>query len=195
MEVAFQQFKDYSGVRQTETPLKEQIYKYFDSSSYPAGTNKTNWCASIINWCFEEVDEYKGTNPRANVAAFDWLPPSLAKKKRDDVDGWKQGELITDIDNAFVGSVIVFSHSHVAFIAGQSKDGNSLIYLGGNQSDGAENDGPGKRTICTNPILKSGFNKKFWLVKPKNYKPTFSEMDLPVISADGKELSYDDTHN
>ncbi len=93
-----------------------------------------------------------------------------------------------------MGAVIVFSHSHVAFIAGQSKDKKSLIYLGGNQSDGATNEGPGKRTICTNPKSKSGFNTKFWLVKPKNH-PLNSNKELPVISSGGKELGYKETHN
>ena len=68
--------------------MKEQIFKYFDESSYPSGTNKTNWCAAFVNWCFEQTDEFKGTNPVANVAAYDWLPPAKAKSLRDDVDGW-----------------------------------------------------------------------------------------------------------
>jgi len=195
MKGVLAQYKKYSGVRQTQSPLKEQIYKYFDSSSYPSGTNKTNWCAAFVNWCFEQVDEYKGTNPIANVAAYDWLPPIDAKKERSDVDGWASGEKITDINNAFVGAIIVFSHSHVAFVVGQSEDKKSLIYLGGNQSDGAVGDGKGKRTICTNPKLKSGFNKSFWLVKPKEYKLRPGDNDLPIINPNGEELNYSDTHN
>lgn len=194
MQFARQQMKEYGGVRQTQSPLKEQIFKYFDSSSYPEGTNKTNWCAAFIHWCFEQTDDFKGSNPNANVAAFDWLPKSLARKHRKDVDGWNNSELIESIDDVFVGAVIVFSHSHVAFVAGQSEDGKSLIYLGGNQSDGKPGDGKGKRTICTNPKSKSSFNKKYWLVKPKNYQPTSADMNLPILSPDGKELGYADTH-
>ncbi|PKQ63820.1 hypothetical protein BZG02_07285 [Labilibaculum filiforme] len=194
VEIAINEWNLYKGVRQTESPLKEQIYKYFDSSSYPSGTNKTNWCAAFVNWCFEETKEYKGTNPIANVAAYDWLPPSSAKELRDDVDGWKEGIKLDSVDEAFVGAIIVFSHSHVAFVVGQTEDKKSLIYLGGNQSDGAPNDGKGKRTICTNPKLKTGFNSSFWLIKPKNYK-VVGKTHLPIISSEGAELSYEDTHS
>ncbi len=199
MEYAFQELNSFKGVRQNESPLKEKIYEYFDSSSYPAGTYKTNWCASFINWCFEQTNKYKKTNPKANVAAFDWLTPSLAKRKRkevqdlEDVDGWINGELVRNIEDAFLGAVIVFNHSHVAFVVGQSADKKDLIYLGGNQSDGATNDGPGKRTICTNPISKSNINKSFWLSKPKRFK--IPSLELPIVSADGGELGYEDTHN
>ncbi|WP_298547668.1 LysM peptidoglycan-binding domain-containing protein [uncultured Aquimarina sp.] len=194
MVFAKQELDKYGGVRQNESPLKEQINLYFSLSSHKFYDYKGNWCAAYINWCFEQTEDYKSTNPKINVAAYDWLTPSLAKKKRKDIDGWLNGEIISSIDDAFVGAVIVFSHSHVAFVLGQSEDGKSLIYLGGNQSDGATNDGPGKRTLCTNPKLKTGINKSFWLIKPKNYTPTSSEKNLPKISPDGKELSYEDTH-
>ncbi len=192
--IAIREWNKYKGVRQTESPLKQQIYKYFDSSSYPSGTYKTNWCAAFVNWCFEQTEEFRGTNPIANVAAYDWLPSVLAKEHRSDIDGWKNSVKLESVKDAFVGAIIVFSHSHVAIVVGQSEDRKSLIYLGGNQSDGAPNDGKGKRTICTNPKLKSGFNSSFWLVKPKDFKISCNPY-LPVLSADGAELSYEDTHN
>jgi hypothetical protein len=193
MPFAVEELKTYGGVRQTESPLKERIYTYFDESSMPSGNNKTYWCGSFVNWCFEQVEDYKNTNSIANVAAFDWLPKVEAKKQRKDVDGWTNSELVSSIDDVFYGAVIVFSHSHVAFVCGQSKDGKSLIYLGGNQSDGKPNDGKGKRTISTNPILKSGLGTKFWIVKPINYSPTSKEKELPKVSADGKELTKETT--
>jgi len=103
--------------------------------------------------------------------------------------------LINKIEDVFVGALIVFSHSHVAFVVGQSKDKKSLIYLGGNQSDGASDDGKGKRTICTNPKSKAGIDRSFFLVKPKDYKPSMTEKNHPVITAEGSELSYEDTHD
>ena len=48
--------------------------------------------------------------------------------------------------------------------------------------------------ICTNPISKSDFNSKFWIVKPKDYAPSEKEKILPKISPDGKELDYSTTH-
>ncbi|CAM3888876.1 MULTISPECIES: hypothetical protein [Flavobacterium] len=193
MAFAVQELKTYSGIRQTESPLKERIYTYFDESSMPDGTNKTFWCGSFVNWCFVQVQEYKNTNSIANVAAFDWLPKIEAKKQRDDVDGWPNSEIIKNVDDVFYGAVIVFSHSHVAFICGQSEDGKSFIYLGGNQSDGKPNDGKGKRTISTNPIKKTGIGSEFWIVKPINYNPTNEEKELMVVSTDGKELTKDTT--
>ncbi len=191
---AIQEFSTYKGIRMTNSPLKERIYEYFDISSYPEGTNTTSWCAAFINWCFEQTDEYKDTNTKANVAAFDWLIPDKAKAQNDVLDGWPNGEMIDDVKDAFAGAVIVFSHSHVAFVVGQSNDEKSLIYLGGNQSDGAPDDGKGKRTICTNPISKDKINKNFWLIKPNNYFPSDDEKNLKKMSADGGELGYNDTH-
>ena len=193
MPFAIQELQTYGGIRQTESPLKERIFEYFEKSSNTRGTNTTRWCASFVNWCFYQAG-YTKINPNTNVAAFDWLPPSESKKKRSDVDGWVEGELITDIKDVFVGAVIVFSHSHVAFVLGETKDGKSFIYLGGNQSDGKKGDGSGRRTICTNPISKSEFNSKFWIVKPKDYTPSEKEKILPKISPDGKELDYSTTH-
>ncbi len=188
---AIKELKDFGGIRQTESPLKEKIYTYFGKSSYPAGTNETFWCAAFVNWCFSQVSEYKNTNPIKNEAALDWLPPTLAKEKRSNLDGWQDGELITNIEDAFPGTVIVFSYSHVAFLAGISKNGENLIYLGGNQSDGKKGDGKGKRTICTNPVSKKGLGTKFWLIKPKNYMPSDEEKILPKLSSDGEELNYE----
>lgn len=87
--------------------MKEQIFKYFDESSYPSGTNKTNWCAAFVNWCFEQTDEFKGTNPVANVAAYDWLPPAKAKSLRDDVDGWINGVFSRQSNPAPTGWVLL----------------------------------------------------------------------------------------
>ena len=85
----------------------------------------------------------------------------------------------------------------MAFVIGESKDGKSLIYLGGNQSDRKPGDGKGRRTICTNPIFKTRLNtnnlkKKFWLAKPVNFNDY--NTTLPKLDAEGKELSYEDTH-
>ena len=193
MPFAIQELQTYGGIRQTESPLKERIFEYFEKSSNINGTNRTAWCASFVNWCFYQAG-YTKINPNTNDAAFDWLPPSESKKKRTGVDGWVEGELITDIKDVFVGAVIVFSHSHVAFVLGETKDGKSFVYLGGNQSNRKKGDGSGRRTICTNPISKSEFNSKFWIVKPKDYAPSEKEKILPKISPDGKELDYSTTH-
>lgn len=93
-----------------------------------------------------------------------------------------------------MGAIIVFSYSHVALVCGQTNDGKSLLYIGGNQSDGLFTDGSGKRTISINPILKTKFNTSFWLVKPKGYVPNEKEKSLPILNNNGKELSYEDTH-
>ena len=110
MKYAVGELKSYGGIRQNESPLKEKISKYFDLSSLPSGNYSTYWCASFVNWCFEQTKDYKGTNSMTNVAAFDWLPPEQAKLKRKDIDGWKKGELIDSIEDVFYGAVIVFSH-------------------------------------------------------------------------------------
>ena len=193
MKYAVGELKSYGGIRQNESPLKEKISKYFDLSSLPSGNYSTYWCASFVNWCFEQTKDYKETNSMTNVAAFDWLPPEQAKLKRKDIDGWKKGELIDSIEDVFYGAVIVFSHSHVAFVMGETEDGKSLIYIGGNQSDGQRGDGPGKRTISTNPILKSKFGKTFWLIKPKGYSVSENEKKLDKLTTNGKELDKSST--
>lgn len=90
MKYAVGELKSYGGIRQNESPLKEKISKYFDSSSLPSGNYSTYWCTSFVNWCFEQTKDYKRTNSMTNVAAFDWLPPKQAKLKRKDIDGWKR---------------------------------------------------------------------------------------------------------
>ncbi len=196
---AWGEYKKYTKIRAPNSPLREKISEYFDETSFSQGTYANNWCGAFVSWCFAQT-EFKGSNVSGAGAAFDWLPPSMSKKHRTDVDGWLNCELIDNLDDVFVGAVIVFNHSHVAFVVGQTETGNSLVYLGGNQSDGYKvagnlslSDGSGRRTICTNPISKKKFNKKFWLTRPRNYKPKGFEKTLPVISADGTILDRNTT--
>lgn len=97
-------------------------------------------------------------------------------------------EAIQALNDVFVGAIIVFDFSHVAFVVGQTKDGNSLIYVGGNQSDKAPGDGPGKRTVAIGKVDKSKFNKNFWISKPKKYTPTQEERNLPKMDISAQEL-------
>lgn len=77
-------------------------------------------------------------------------------------------------------ALLLYSHTLMLLqlLVNQRIKKNNLF--GGNQSDGASNNGKGKRTICTNPKLKSGFNSSFWLVKPKGYKIE-SVGELPLL--------------
>lgn len=100
-------------------------------------------------------------------------------------DGWIDGESC----DAFVGAVIVFNYSHVAFIIGQTEDGLSYVYLGGNQGGS----GSGKRKITKNKVKKN--SGTFWLTKPKNYSPSTQEKELPVLNVTDNTLStYENTH-
>lgn len=188
MPFAYEELKNFGGVRQTNSPLKEQVSVYFDSSSLPSGNHTTFWCAAFINWCFEQTDDYQGTNKAANVAAQDWAPKATAQKFRTDVDGWENGELIEKAEDVFVGAVVMFDYSHVAFIIGESEDGKKFVYLGGNQSDGGPGDGPGQRTISINQTSKSNMGTKIFISKPSDFTPSPAIKKLPKLSTSGEEL-------
>ncbi|MCJ1810509.1 CHAP domain-containing protein, partial [Flavobacterium covae] len=175
VDVAFEEFEKYKGITEKESPLKERISEYFKLSGSPSLTYKDAWCATFVHWCFQHT-EYKDTNEKGNVGAFDWAEEgNLRIKGNSTKDGWINGEK----SEVFVGAVIVFSFSHVAIIVGENKTGEKYIYLGGNQGSKVT----GGQKICLGSASKNS-KDIFAIMKPKNYNPKENEKKLPVYDVE-----------
>ncbi|MET2996890.1 CHAP domain-containing protein, partial [Flavobacterium columnare] len=175
VDVAFEEFEKYKGITEKESPLKERISEYFKLSGSPSLTYKDAWCATFVHWCFQHT-EYKDTNEKGNVGAFDWAEEgNLRIKGNSTKDGWINGEK----SEVFVGAVIVFSFSHVAIIVGENKTGEKYIYLGGNQGSKVT----GGQKICMGSVSKNS-KDIFAIMKPKNYNPKENEKKLPIYDVE-----------
>ncbi|QYS92013.1 hypothetical protein JJC04_05165 [Flavobacterium covae] len=179
VDVAFEEFEKYKGITEKESPLKERISEYFKLSGSPSLTYKDAWCATFVHWCFQHT-EYKDTNEKGNVGAFDWAEEgNLRIKGNSTKDGWINGEK----SEVFVGAVIVFSFSHVAIIVGENKTGEKYIYLGGNQGSKVT----GGQKICLGSASKNS-KDIFAIMKPKNYNPKENEKNYLFMTLKKKIL-------
>jgi len=189
MDYLFEEYETHKGLNEDTSPLKERIIEYHNSGSSKGNTHVIPWCASFVNWCFDQTVKYKNINSGLNSYAFDWGPEGnkLALDKRNSLkgkpkglSGWKEGEEC----EAFVGAVVVLSYSHCAFIIGFNEKDNKYVYIGGNQGDAKIS---GAQQIKYGTVR---VGKEFAIMKPKNYK--IESYDLPkfTINADG---SYDST--
>ena len=182
MDYLFEEFETYKGINENVSPLKERIIDHYHMSTTYApahyGTKKqwmesTPWCASLVNWCFNQIEEYKNTNTKGNGAAFDWGPYKSSKSKPNKgIDGWKKGEEC----EAFVGAVVVLNYSHCAFIVGKNSKLNKYVYIGGNQGKPKN---PGEQQIKYGTVA---IGSEFAIMKPKKYK--IESFDLPEIEQD-----------
>ena len=160
------------------SPLKERIIDEYHKSTTLGGAHhgestewqqSVPWCASFVNWCFEQTDDYKGTNISINVIynslEFDWTP-----------ENWENGEEC----EAFYGAVITLTYSHTAFIVGKNTELNKYVYLGGNQGSG----GQGQQQIRYGTVTIG--NEKS-IAKPKGYVVQDDEKVLQElqVNADG----------
>ncbi|RVU91713.1 hypothetical protein EH230_01680 [Flavobacterium columnare] len=177
VNVAFEEFEKYKGITEKESPLKERISEYFKLSGSSSLTYKDAWCATFVHWCFQHT-EYKDTNVKGNVGAFDWAESGNSKIKGNATkDGWVNGEK----SKVFVGAIIVFSFSHVAIIVGQNKTGDKYVYLGGNQGSKVT----GGQKICLGSVSKNS-SDIFAIMKPKNYTPKENEKTLPTYDVEAE---------
>jgi len=174
MKYAEQEYKLYKGINEDNSPLKERIEDHYHPSttlgSKHHGTKtewdrEVPWCASFVNWCFNQTENYKNTNLSSvknksyNSQAFDWGEGN-----------WENGEKC----EAFYGAIIVLKYSHTAFIVGKNYEKNKYVYLGGNQGDQIKY---GTITI----------GKEKSIMKPKNFEPSSSSNVLKnlTVNADG----------
>ena len=167
INIAILEYNKYKNYFNPDSIIQSRIKEYCS----PNKPYYTLWCAAFVHWCFQEAGYSK-------IHSGNWLGAYQFKS-----ENWKEGESC----EAFVGAVIVFNFSHVAFIIGQTKDKNKYVYLGGNQGGSA-----GKRSISVNAISKT--SNTFWITKPKSYIISKEEKELPLLEASGKDLTYDDTH-
>ncbi|KAA1244508.1 hypothetical protein [Aquimarina sp. RZ0] len=170
VKYVYQEFIEYQGVKEDQSPLKEKIKEYHNSSTAKGKNYKISWCASFVSWCFEQAG-YKNINSGSNSFAFDWAPEGnrLAKEKSDsfrtpdpNLTGWIEGEEC----KPFVGAVIVLSYSHCAVIVGKNTKENKYVYIGGNQGKGIQEIKYGTVNI----------GKEYAIMKPIRYNPKSFEL-------------------
>ena len=172
VEVAWKEFETYKGLREEESPLKEKISKYFMASGNSDLNYKSAWCAAFVKWCFNQTD-YKDITPKGSAAAYAWAHYNNSKVQGNKwVDGWKNGEKC----EPFVGAIIVFNYSHVAILIGENKNGNSYVYLGGNQGNGDKR--VGYQKISLGSVSKSS-STIYAIMKPEKYQVLDDEKKLP----------------
>lgn len=181
VDVAFAEFEKFKGKMEKDSPLKERISQYFQGTGNSDLNYKSAWCAAFVRWCFDQTADYKDTNSKGTAAAFDWAEFGNSKVVGNKyVDGWRNGSK----SEPFVGAVIVFSWSHVAFIVGENKDKTKYVYIGGNQT------GWEGKTAGTQVISMSSINKKssdiFAIMKPTNYVIDDVEKKLPTYNVESE---------
>ncbi len=175
VDVAFTEFEKFKSKREKDSPLKERISQYFQGTGNSDLNYKSAWCAAFVRWCFDQTEEYKDTNTKGTAASFDWAEFGNSKVVSNKyVDGWSNGSR----SEPFVGAVIVFSWSHVAFIVGENKDKSKYVYIGGNQT-GWEGKTAGTQVISMSSISKKS-SDIFAIMKPKDYVIDDAEKQLPT---------------
>ena len=84
----------------------------------------------------------------------------------------------------FVGAVIIFSWSHVAFIVGENTDKSKYVYIGGNQT-GWEGKTAGTQVISMSSISKKS-SDIFAIMEPKDYLIDDEEKKLPTYNVESE---------
>ncbi len=182
MVFAEAEYATYKGITENTSPLKERIIDEYHKSTTLGGAHhgkstewqqSVPWCASFVNWCFEQTANFKSTNLSANGSynslAFDWTP-----------ENWENGEEC----DAFFGAVITLTYSHTAFIVGKNTTLNKYVYLGGNQGGSAS----GQQQIRYGTVTIG--NEKS-IAKPKGYVVKDEEKVLKelTVNADGSSAT------
>ncbi|AXT51865.1 hypothetical protein D1818_13800 [Aquimarina sp. BL5] len=182
VKFAYQEFVEYQGLNETESPLKEKIVQYHKPGR-KSGDHSISWCASFVNWCFVQAG-YLNINSGSNWYAFDWAPEGNTKASDKEVTGltgWKEGEEC----EAFVGAIVVLNYSHCAIIVGKNTSLGKYVYIGGNQGNG---------TVSGEQQIKYGtvtIGNEYAIMKPIKYNPKSYELPEMNQNADG---SYASTH-
>ena len=191
MPFALAELNKHEGLLEKDTLLNNSIKKYHETtnaknyfSRHEPNYYEISWCASFVNWCFNQTKNYKNPNSGFCALAHDWAPENSLKVKNNKyADGWKEGEK----SEAFYGAVVVLSYSHVAFLIGLNENATRYIYVGGNQ--GSNIDGQSKLTYGS---VKVG--NEYALMKPKSYIITADEKKLPKLKLNAKGGTYETTH-
>lgn len=191
MPFALAELTKHKGLVEKDTLLNASIKKYHETTNakkyfarHEPNYYEISWCASFVNWCFNQTKNYKNPNSGFCALAHDWAPENSLKVKNNKyADGWKQGEK----SEAFYGAVVVLSYSHVAFLIGLNENATRYIYIGGNQ--GSNIDGQSKLTYGS---VKVG--NEYALMKPKSYIVTADEKKLPKLKLNAKGGTYETTH-
>jgi len=174
-KVAWKEYEKYKGLREIDSPLKEKVHEYFKVSS--TGAKKQNgglwdhadpWCGAFLAWCFDQTEDFKRINTAYSAQAFGWKS-----------DKWGNGEN----SQPFVGALIVFDFSHVALIAGETKDGSGYVYLGGNQGNGEKRTGYQKIILGSVPKNSKTILE---IMKPKTYIVDDEEKILPKYNVEAE---------
>ncbi|WP_062055727.1 hypothetical protein [Aquimarina longa] len=180
VKFVYQEFAEYQGLNETESPLKEKIVKYHKPGR-KSGDHTISWCASFVNWCFVQAG-YPNINSGSNWYAFDWAPEGNTKASDKDVaglTGWKEGEKC----EAFVGAIVVLNYSHCAIIVGKNTSLNKYVYIGGNQGNGSVS---GTQQIKYGTVT---IGNEYAIMKPIKYNPTSYELPEMNENADGSYAS------
>ena len=172
IDIAFNEFEKHKGLREIDSPLKEKITEYFKASSAKSGKYSDPWCGAFVKWCFEQTKNFKGLCEAKSALAFGWL-----------TNNWQEGENC----QAFVGALIVFDFSHVAFIVGENNTGTKYVYLGGNQGNGEKR--AGYQKIIMGSVSKTSSSIKA-ITKPKDYKILETDKILPKYDVNAENDGF-----
>ena len=121
-----------------------RILEYLHTVDPRENSEKTPWCAALVNWSLQQAG-IQGDN---SLYAMDF---AILK--------WGQ-----ELNNPALGAIVVFNH-HVGFVAGINADGR-LVILGGNQGPAPNEVNYGTRS--TSSVLKHGYRY------PVGYTPNYN---------------------
>lgn len=183
LDIAWQEYEKYKGLKETQEPLLSATKKYFSiTNSKGCAGDATPWCAAFVYWCLVQ----SGYQNSGNVTAY-------ARAWNTNVTTawygyWKEGEIHKPNENngvgkPFIGAIALQGEkndiTHLGIVVGLNKNGNPIL-LGGNQSD----------KLCLSAFSEKSIKQ---YVKPKGYVVSEALEELPTLKVEGGELSYEQT--
>jgi len=190
LEIAWQEYGKYKGIKETAEPLASRIREYFSITNQPKYGPEREWCAAFVNWCMIQA----GYGIRAGYDGERWTEKSVERPAHVRYgwwpDSWANGE---DHGKPFVGAIAVIRYSerrgHVGFVVGEVGD-KFIALLGGNQRD----------TVLTPPGVTDGhyisvnkYATVSYYMKPKGYVVRPEQEVLPAMNIFGAGERYENT--
>lgn len=102
LDIAWQEYEKYKGLKETQEPLLAATKKYFSiTNSNGCGGDSTPWCAAFVYWCLVQ----SGYQNSGNVTAY-------ARAWNTNVSTawygyWKEGEIHKPNENNGVGKPFI----------------------------------------------------------------------------------------
>lgn len=177
------------GTRESKSGSNSRIEEYHNSGWQKGSDDSVAWCASFVNWVFENT-----LNPKTgkhfksidSAGARHYLDSSRYVSADEHLFPRGYGEP----SEPFVGAVFAIvwkakgSAGHVGYIVGETPDGAAWWILGGNQASGGGTEG-----VVVSVYSKSAGAARD-IRKPPNFNPCEQYKTLPKYTAEEAKAKF-----